>query len=52
MALESGLPLENSKEKKLVVRGGGRKKKRKNKDIETVTWLGVILNEHLEFDIH
>lgn len=52
VALEKGLPLEDSKEEKLILRRGGRKKKSKNKEIEKVKWLGVILDEDLEFDIH
>ena len=52
MALKRGHPLEDSKQEKLILRKGGRKKRRKNKEIERVKWLGVILDEDLEFDIH
>ena len=51
-ALEKGLPLEDSKEEKLGLRKGGRKKRKRNKEIERVKWLGVILDEDLEVDIH
>ena len=52
VGLEKGLPLEGSKEEKLILRKGGRKKRRRNKEIERVKWLGVILDEDLEFNIH
>ena len=51
VALEKGLPLEDSKEEKLILRKGGRKKRKRNKEIERVKWLGVILDEGVEFDI-
>ena len=44
VALEKGLPLEDSKEKKLVLRKGQRKKRKRNKEIERVKWLGVVLD--------
>ena len=52
VALKKGLPLEDSKEERLVLQKGGRKKKKRNKEIERVKCLGVILEEVLEFDIH
>ena len=52
VALQRGLLLENSKEEKLILRKGGREKRKKNKEIERVKWLGVILDKDLEFDIH
>lgn len=52
VALERGLPLEVKKDEKLILRSNGRKKKGKNWEIERVKWLGVILNEALEVDIH
>ena len=51
VAVERGLPLEPEKEEKLVLRKGGRRNKR-NREVERVKWLGVVLNEDLEFDIH
>ena len=51
MATERGLPLEPEKEEKLILRKGGRRNKR-NKEVERVKWLGVVLDEDLEFDIH
>ena len=50
VAAERGLPLEPEKEEKLVLRKGGRRNKR-NKEVERVKWLRVVLNEDLEFDI-
>ena len=52
VALEKGLPLEDSKEEKLILRKRGRKKRKRNKEMGRVKWLGVILDEDLEFDIH
>ena len=51
VAAERGLPLEPEKEEKLVLRKGGRRNKR-NKEVERVKWLGVVLDEDLEFDLH
>ena len=51
VAAERGLPLEPEKEEKLVLRKGGRRNKR-NKEVERVKWLGVVLDEDLEFDMH
>ena len=50
VAEEFGLPLEDSKEEHLLLkrnnqRKGGRVKK-------WVKWLGIILDEDLEFDVH
>src|SRR4029077_3195003 len=50
VAEEFGLPLEDSKEEKLILkrrnqRRGGKKKK-------WVKWLGIILDEDLEFDVY
>ena len=52
VALEKGLPVEVSQEKELILWKGGRKKRKRNKEIEGVKWLGVILDEDLEFDIN
>ena len=52
MALERGLPLEDSKEDKFILRKGGRKKRNRNKERDRVKWLGVILDEDLQFDIY
>ena len=52
VALAKGLLLQDSKEEKLILRKGGRKKRKRNQEIERVKWLGVILDEDLEFDIH
>ena len=51
VAAERGLPLEPEKEEKLILRKGGRRNKR-NKKVDKVKWLGVVLDEDLEFDIH
>ena len=52
VALEWSLPLEDSKEEKLIFRKRGRKKRKRNKEIKRVKWLGVIFDEDLKFDIH
>ena len=52
VALERDLPLEDSKEEKLILRKGGSKKRNRNKAIKRVKWLGVVLDKYLEFDIH
>ena len=52
MAEERELPLEREKEEKLVLRKGGSQKKKKNVEVEKVKWLGVILDEDLEFNAH
>ena len=52
LALEQGLTQEDSKEEKLILQKGGRKKRKRNKEMERVKGLGVILDEDLEFDIH
>ena len=51
VVMERGLPLEPEKEEKLVLRKEGRRNKR-NKEVEKVKWLGVILDEDLKFDLH
>ena len=50
VAAEQELPLAADKEESLVLRGGcGRKKNRKNGSTEKVKWLGVILDDRLDF---
>ena len=53
VAAEQRLPLAADKEELMVLRGGcGRKKRRKNGLAEKVKWLGVILDDHLDFKEH
>ena len=50
VAAEQRLPLVAHKEELMVLRGGcGRKKRRKNGLTEKVKWLGVILDDQLDF---
>ena len=50
---EQELPLAADKEESIVLRGGcGRKKNRKNGIAEKVRWLGVILDDCLDFKEH
>ena len=53
VATERRLPLAADKEESMVLRGGcGRKKRRKNGLAERVKWLGVILDDRLDFREH
>ena len=53
VAAERELPLAADKEESLVLRGGcGRKKNRRNGLTEKVKWLGVILDDRLDFKEH
>ena len=53
VAAEQELPLAADKEESMVLRGGwGRKKTRKNGIVEKVRWLGVILDDRLDFKEH
>ena len=53
VAVEQRLPLAADKEESMVLRGGcGRKKRRKNGLTEKVKWLGVILDDRLDFKEH
>ena len=53
VAAEQRLPLAAHKEESMVLRGGcGRKKRRKNGFAEKVKWLGVILDDRLDFREH
>ena len=53
VAAERRLPLAADKEESTVLRGGcGRKKRRKNGLAEKVKWLGVILDDRLDFKEH
>ena len=53
VAAEQRLPLAADKEESIVLRGGcGRKKRRKNGLAEKVKWLGVILDDRLDFKEH
>ena len=53
VAAEQELPLAADKEESMVLRGGcGRKKNRKNGIAEKVRWLGVILDDRLDFKEH
>ena len=53
VAAERELPLAADKEESMVLRGGcGRKKRRKNGFPEKVKWLGVILDNRLDFREH
>ena len=50
MAEERALPLEETKEERLILKVG-RKKGREN-ERKWIKWLGIILDDQLEFDIH
>ena len=54
VAAKWNLPLEKEKHEEIVFnpggKGSGRKKKRA--EIERVKWLGIIIDENLEFDHH
>ena len=53
VAAERRLPLAADKEESMVLKGGcGRKKRRKNGLAEKVKWLGVILDDRLDFREH
>ena len=53
VAAEQELPLAADKEELIVLRGGcGRRKNRKNGIAEKVKWLGVILDDRLDFKEH
>ena len=53
VAAEQGLPLAGDQEESMVLRGGcGRKKRRKNGLAEKVKWLGIILDDRLDFKEH
>ena len=53
VAAEQRLPLTADKEQSMVLRGGReRKKKRRNGLAEKVKWLGVILDDRLDFQEH
>ena len=53
VAAEQRLPLATDKKKSMVLRGGcGRKKRRWNGLAERVKWLGVILDDRLDFKEH
>ena len=53
VAAEWRLPLAADNEESMVLRGGcGRKKRRKNGLAERVKWLGVILDDRLDFKEH
>ena len=53
VAAERRLPLAADKEESMVLRGDcGRKKRRKNGLAEKVKWLGVILDDRLDFKGH
>ena len=50
VAAEFELPLEDSKEESLILRPRGQRKREKER--KWVKWLGIILDEDLEFDVH
>ena len=53
VVVEQELPLAADKEESMVWKGGcGRKKNRKNGIAEKVKWLGVILDNRLDFKEH
>ena len=53
VAAEQRVPLAADKEESMVLRGGcGRKKRRRNGLAGKVNWLGVILDERLDFKEH
>ena len=53
VAAEKELPLAADKEESMVFRGGcGRKKNKRNGITEKVRWLGVILDDRLDFKEH
>ena len=53
VAAEQKLPLAADKEESMFLRGGcGRKKRRRNGLTEKVKWLGVILDDSLDFKQH
>ena len=54
VAAKWNLPLEKEKHEEIVFNPGGRGSGRKNKRAETerVKWLGIIIDENLEFDHH
>ena len=53
VAAEQELPLAADKEESIVLKGGcGRKKNRKNGIAEKMRWLGVILDDRLDFKEH
>ena len=50
VAEERGLSLEESKEERLILKVG--RKKGRGKERKCIKWLGIILDDQLEFDIH
>lgn len=50
VAEEMGLPLEETKEERLIMKV--RRKKRRENESKWGKWLGIILDHQLEFDIH
>ena len=50
VASECELPMEDSKEESLILRPRGQR--RRGKERKWVKWLGIILDEDLEFDVH
>lgn len=50
VAEERGLPLEEAKEERLILETGRKQNRRKER--KWVKWLGIILDDQLEFDIH
>ena len=51
VAAECGLPLLEDKEERLILRGGGGRRGKRG-TCEKVKWLGVILDEDLDFGAH
>lgn len=52
VAAEFQLPLATDKEESIVLRGGCGRKKRRGGMVEKVKWLGVILDDCLDFQEH
>lgn len=50
VAEERGLLLEEAKEERLILKAGRKQKRRKER--KWVKWLGITLNDQLEFNIH
>ena len=49
VAGEYGLPLATDKEESIVLRSDCRRKRRRGRIVEKVKWLGVILDDRLDF---
>ena len=49
---EWGMPTASDKYERLVERGGKGRKRKRNKEVNWVKWLGIILDEDLTFDTH